>query len=443
MLVSTSSEFVALAREQMILLTQSLGASLSIVYLAQELVEPQSSEAKLIPILAYPEKNFVRDNFSALALPKLSQNLNQKLLTPGQGLTTDVGRDNLVDEDVDSSDVNGDNSFDGEQVVLPLIHENMMMGLLVTFREDRAWKEQERQEIERIAGTIAFACVLDRRRDWLEQQLEQQQILQEKQQDLLDTLLHQLRNPITALRTFGKLLMKRFRPGDGNAEVADSIVRESDRLKELIQKFDEILNLAPKDLVQHLPPEEVLVEATVQDARDTHHAPLLLPGSGEKETLCELSEIINPLLVSAKAIAQERNLNLITHISPQIKPVRANTKALTEVLSNIIDNSLKYTPEGGEIVINVGKSKVDCIGIAISDSGPGIPEEDLEHLGERHYRGIQANTDIPGTGLGLAIAKQLIEAMHGNIEVFSPALDTEIKSITSKGTTVIIWLPVF
>ncbi|MHC5832735.1 MAG: sensor histidine kinase, partial [Nostoc sp.] len=95
-----------------------------------------------------------------------------------------------------------------------------------------------------------------------------------------------------------------------------------------------------------------------------------------------------------------------------------NVKALREVLNNIIDNALKYTPTGGKILIQAGPEKANFQGIVISDNGPGIPPQDFEHLGERHYRGVQAQTEIPGTGLGLAIAKQLIEQMQGEIEVF-------------------------
>src|SRR5207237_7776886 len=133
--------------------------------------------------------------------------------------------------------------------------------------------------------------------------------------------------------------------------------------------------------------------------------------------------VLEPLLVSAKASAQERNLDLQTENPTDLPLVQGNTKALREVLSNLIDNALKYTPSGGQVDIRVGEKRQtaqgEMIGIAISDSGPGIPPQDLEHLFERHYRGVQAATAIPGSGLGLAIAKELIGQMHGEIEVFS------------------------
>jgi signal transduction histidine kinase len=330
--------------------------------------------------------------------------------------------------------------LNGNQIVLPLIHEGVMMGLLVTAREDRGWDEKERSEIQRIAQTLAIAIILDQRRAWLEHSLNQQQIIQEKQRDLLDNLLHQFRNPLTALRTFGKLLLKRLRSGDPNREVAASIVRESDRLQELLQQFDKVIDLTAGDLAPFkLPDKEVFVEATVQNEPKSA---LLLPGSEDKEADCALVDILNPLLASAKAIAQERKLQLISEIPANLPLVRANFKTLREVLSNVIDNALKYTFAGGKILIQAGQEKPHFCGIAISDNGPGIPQQDLEHLGERHYRGVQAETEIPGSGLGLAIAKQLIEQMQGEIEVFSPAINSAIKSSDAPGTTFIIWLPI-
>jgi signal transduction histidine kinase len=452
MLISASSDFIALCKEQISLLTQGLGASLSVVYLTQELVDTPTGEAQLIPVVVYPEtvrlkqaEDLVQgqDNkqikFSKiLALP----DQRGKLLTAGsasdppspESENTNTPLPNLEDEYI----------FSGNQIVLPLIYESVMMGLLVTGREDRPWNESEEREIQRIAKTLAIACILDQRQVWLQQQLHQQQLLQEQQRDLLDNLLHQFRNPLTAIRTFGKLLFKRLRPADPNRDVATSIVRESDRLQELLQQFDQVIDLTDTDLTpiplpeSKLPESKIVVEASVQKPANP---PLLLPGTGENIIDCHLQDLLVPLLISAQAIAQERNLELIADIPENVPLVKANIKALREVLSNIIDNALKYTPAGGKIWIQTGLQKANFQGLAISDTGPGIPPEDLQHLGERHYRGVQAQTEIPGTGLGIAIAKQLIAQMQGEIEVFSPALNSNITSPKHPGTTFIIWLP--
>ncbi|MEH1855754.1 MAG: ATP-binding protein [Nostoc sp.] len=446
MLMSASSDFLALCREQIALLTQGLGATLSIVYLTQELVETPAGDAKLIPVVIYPETALLppgEETAEATAYKQLQvgnvfvlPNHQRRLLTTGLESPTSSRESEIPD--ASQPDLKEEYLLSGNQIVLPLVYEGVMMGLLVTGRKDRAWNEHEQSQIQRIAQTLAIACILDQRRAWFEQQLREQQILQEKQRDLLDNLLHQFRNPLTALRTFGKLLLKRLRPADTNRDVANSIVRESDRLQELLQQFEQVIDLTETDLAPLLTEDEVFVEATIQkDAKP----PLLLPGTGDKAVDCSLTDILEPLLISAKAIAQERKLKLITEIQQNSSLVRANVKALREVLTNIIDNALKYTPTGGKILIQAGQEKANFQGIVISDNGPGIPPQDLEHLGERHYRGVQAQTEIPGTGLGLAIAKQLIEQMQGEIEVFSPAINSKLTSPNAPGTTFIIWLP--
>lgn len=431
MIISASSEFVALCREQLALLAQGLGASLSVVYLTQELAEvpAQAGEAELIPIAVYPETAVVGLG-SQIALPSV----DRYFLSASSVSISSQSNDNFSNQDEENNQ-----EYLMDQIVLPLIHEDVMMGLLVTGREDRAWKESERSKIEHIAQTLAIACIMDRRRAWLATQLHQHQIMQEKQLDLMDNLLHQFRNPLTALRTFGKLLTKRLRPKDANRQVALSIVRESDRLKELLQKFDEAIDLNPEDL---LPPKlavnnEVEVEATVEE-----YKPLLLLNGAEQEAIeFNLNEVLQPLLISGLAIAQERSLEFISEVKDNQLLVRGNPQALREVLSNIIDNALKYTPSGGKILIESIKDKENFLGIAISDNGPGIPQQDLEHLGERGYRGVQAKTEIPGSGLGLAIAKQLIEQMQGEMEVFSPATRFAIYTPVLSGTTFIVRLP--
>lgn len=285
MLMSASSDFVALCREQIALLTQGLGASLSVVYLTQELIESPTGEAKLIPVVVYPETAVILpgEELAEVNARKQLQVGEVLLLPQKQGKLLTVAPAEETPESGRAPTVGGTSSpfgddylLDERQIVLPLVHEGVMMGLLVTSRADRPWNEQEQSQVEKVGQTLAIACILDQRRAWLQHQLHQQQILQEQQQDLLDNLLHQFRNPLTALRTFGKLLLKRLRPGDPNRDVGENIVRESDRLKELLQKFEQVIDWTEADLSRLvLPEKEGFVEATVQ--KEAKPA-LLLPG---------------------------------------------------------------------------------------------------------------------------------------------------------------------
>ena len=152
------------------------------------------------------------------------------------------------------------------------------------------------------------------------------------------------------------------------------------------------------------------------------------------------------MLVAAVAIAKERNISLNSQIPANLPLIKANSQALREVVSNLIDNALKYTPSGGKIKLEAGipryKNDFHWLGIAIKNTGIGIPKQDRERIFERHYRGVQTKGEIEGTGLGLAIAKELIETMAGEIELIS--FDREDKAAGFEiETTFIIWLKLF
>ncbi len=460
MFIPASSEFVALCKSQVAVLNQGLGAALSAVYLTEELVE--GAPTKLIPVVVYPEATeFREEDNTDLVLPEEIGKIDTipKLLGGGSRLLPQTS-DNDPEEDSRSPNWTESVLRQQCQVVLPLIHEGVVMGLLVTIRDDRPWNEREKATIERIARTLAIAYIMDQRRVWVEQQLTQQAHIQAQQHDRLDDVLHQFRNPLTAVRTFGKLLVKRLLPGDKNREAASSIVRESDRLQELLQEFDACLdmnqgNIGPLTLQAASVAEPFPQPTTNSQPELTSGGLPLLPGKALILESFSVAAVLEPLLLSAMAIAQERNLELQAQIATDLPQVQGNMKALREVLSNLIDNALKYTPSGGKVNIRVGEKRQtaqgEMIGIAISDTGPGIPSQDLEHLFERHYRGVQAATAIPGSGLGLAIAKELTEQMHGEIEVFSPAqpvfaqqsLEPAIdkaQRFSRIGTTFIVWL---
>jgi signal transduction histidine kinase len=284
----------------------------------------------------------------------------------------------------------------------PLTYEGAILGLLMTMRSDRPWSKRERSQIEQVGHTIVLALTIDRERQWTAQVLQEQQQLQSRQQVLLHNLLHQLRNPLTAIYTFGKLLLKRLPTGDVNRQVANHILRESEHLKELLQQLDVSIEPATEKFTL---PGQVL--------------PLsLLPSSSIQLQPCAIPEILEPILANAAEVAQEKQLSFQVDMPPQLPLAMASRSALREVLGNLIDNALKYTLQGGiEVLV---KPLPHQLAIDISDSGVGIPAADLPQLFQRSYRGAQANGTIPGTGLGLAIAKELVEQMGGTIEVVSP-----------------------
>ena len=460
MLMPASSEFVKLCRSQ-VAIAVSLGATFSAVYLTQELVE--GSEAKLVPIAVYPEISVESAENQGLRLQSSESSTVKpvpRLLAP-PGLPVEKSTVGAIAPEALGGNEGSSHQCQGpenvwqqrRQIVTPLIHEGAVMGLLVCGRQDRPWNEREEAQMQQIARTLALACFLDQRSQWMQQELGSSRQIQAQVYDTMHNLLHQFKSPLTALRTFGKLLARRLVPEDKNRNVAFSIVRESERLQELLGQFDRTVDTGEA----HLKLPSGTSEKARSNVESIRHSPLSLSPAANLQESCFVAEVLKPLLISAEAIASERHLKLLADLEADLPPVSANDRALREVLSNLIDNALKYTPAGCQIYIKVrykaaegdraGYSQLPAIAVAVSDTGAGIPPQDLEHLFERHYRGEKAQTEIPGTGLGLAIARDLVRQMQGEIEVFSPVNPEWLPSAetdlypTDRGTTFVVWLP--
>jgi signal transduction histidine kinase len=436
---AASSEFIALCRAQLRLLAEGLGASLSIVYMTEEL--EGGGESKLLPVVVYPETGVVwPDVMSQIAGSAAMRHDNRTSnesadLSPKQIASKEDRNVATLAPPKPPDRGAEDSQSKRHQILLPLVSDGTILGLLVTTRETQPWNSVEQIEIQQIAQTIALAGILDRRQNWLAIELRQQQKLQLQQQDLLHNLLHQLRNPLTAIRTFGKLLIKRLQPGDPNFGVANSIVRESDRLQELLKHLESAIDI-PLITETKFDPNILPPLPASQEEQPVHSANLLLPDADFRIESCQLTDVLDPLILSAEAIAQDRNLSFYAHIPRDLPLVQAHPAALREVLSNLIDNALKYTPTGGEVDIDVELADIQQsqIQICIRDTGMGIPPQDLAKLFTRRYRGVQAQGSIAGTGLGLAIAKELVTHMNGKIEVTSPPPGGD------RGTEFILWL---
>ena len=430
-----SPEFVTLCQAQSRLVQQGFQVDWCGVYLTRSrgvatTSQGEVEEPELIPIVVYPSSEATSYASSPL-ITLTRQQRDNPLTLPGLLLSV---QDSV--ETWDSEEILTYSSGDHPQLVFPLVYQEVMLGVLVTGRESAPWQSEEVAQLENIARTLAIACFLDQQKSWYLTQLRQQQRRREWERDHLDDLFHQLRNPLTALRTFSKLLLKRFWGDDKTQGVIEGIGRESYHLQELLQAFEEDLARSDEEIVVPTWETETLPANVLAPV-----SAFLLPSSTLPLSSVDLGTVLGLILSSVEAIAQEKQIQLNTIIADNLSPIVGNTAALREIFSNLIDNALKYTPSEGKVRVTMGlissTGTHQWQGVEIADTGYGIPQKDQDHIFERHYRGIQAEGDIPGTGLGLAIVKELVEKMRGKIEISSPnylSLDSQYP-----WTTVTIW----
>ena len=360
-MLSASPDLVALSRSQIILLTQSLGAVASAIYITENVAD--GMPPNLIEVAVFPEGG-------VMALPEaFSETLPISAMGSGE----------LVRQ---------------RRFVLPLMYEEAILGFLMTGRDDRDWQEYEQSQIQQIANTLAIACALDRRNQWL---VANQQRNYEEQSNFFASLLHQLRNPLTAIRTFAQLLSRRIVESDPNQKFVTGILRETQHIQDLLSEADR-----PAPLL--LPQAE--------------HEKALLPAATLDLAPVDLSEILEAIANFASAIAQDRNIQFLSNIPAHLPKVLGNESGLREAIGNLVENALKYTPKSGYVLLGADV-KPDTVYIYVQDTGVGIPDADLPRLFERNFRGRQADGDILGTGLGLAIANELVQKMEGSIHVIS------------------------
>jgi len=147
-----------------------------------------------------------------------------------------------------------------------------------------------------------------------------------------------------------------------------------------------------------------------------------------------IADLIHDLGSSFSAQATSQSIDLKTEIANPNQELTADYDRLTQVLSNLISNALRHTPNGGTVSIEtgIGSSPERNVRITIIDSGLGIAPEDLPFIFDRFWRGDKSRSERTHSGLGLAITKQLIHAHGGTIEA---------QSLVGKGTTFTIKLP--
>ncbi len=209
---------------------------------------------------------------------------------------------------------------------------------------------------------------------------------------------HELRSPLAALR--------------GNAEVALSKPRQADELRQVLEE-----SIEHYDRLSHIA-EDLLLLARA----DAGHEFVSVDSIRLDEVVACIVDLYMPL-------AQDRGIDLVVEDHKAIS-IQADGARLRQLVGNLIDNAIKFTPAGGLIDISITKAK-SIVKITIADTGVGIGPEHLPHVFDRFYRADQARSaKNRGSGLGLPICQAIAQAHGGHIEVNSTPGDGTIVTIT-------------
>ena len=252
--------------------------------------------------------------------------------------------------------------------------------------------------------------------------------------EMLAMVSHELRTPITTIKMLVRLMQLGGETTEERGEYLQTIEAECDRQTDLILNLLDFSRLEADEM--RLSPARV-----------------------------DVSEVINDCYKIAFHAAEMRRHRLSVEVPAKLPPVRGDHAALRRVLTNLIENALKYTPEGGSVTVRAcverAESQAEQVSVSVTDTGYGISPDDLPHIFGKFYRGgfppapasseavadgsVKVNVSpvgerreapqrVPGVGLGLYLARTVIERLGGSISA---------ESVVSGGSTFTVRLPVY
>jgi len=214
---------------------------------------------------------------------------------------------------------------------------------------------------------------------------------------------HELRTPVTTLKLYAALMQQT--PPATWVKYVDSLAQETDWLAQLVEDILEIAHIDAGRLELKLRPTP-------------------------------LNELGEMTIINHRTLARSRGLTL-EHQPTEPGPVAlVDPERMIQALSNLVGNAIQYMPEGGTVVVSTDEQEADdrvWATTTVADTGMGIPEEELPHIFDRFFRGVEPRSmQISGTGLGLAVVKEIVELHGGRVTV---------ESQVGEGTAFTVWLP--
>jgi two-component system phosphate regulon sensor histidine kinase PhoR len=216
--------------------------------------------------------------------------------------------------------------------------------------------------------------------------------LERIRQDFVANASHELKTPLAAIKAHAEVLLAgALDDPDVNVRFLQAIDTQADRLNQLVQ--------------------DLLALARLEAAQDPYqHTPLTL------------APAVATLAEAHRGRAEAAGLGFSIDSDPAARDavVLADEEALRQIVDNLVDNAIKYTPAGGRVSVAVRSAPDGRVAIEVADSGIGIPRAEQSRIFERFYRVDKARSrELGGTGLGLSIVRHLVQALRGDVRVAS------------------------
>jgi PAS domain S-box-containing protein len=219
--------------------------------------------------------------------------------------------------------------------------------------------------------------------------------------DFVHAVSHDLRSPLTAIL--------------GYVDLLDRVGPLTDQQREFIQR----VRISVHNIT-----------GLVNDLLDLGR---IESGFERQKEIVPLDGILNYTLDNLNNQIAAKKQHLHIELSPHLPSLHGDPTHLRQMLDNLIGNSIKYTPEGGDISVSV-EAKGEQVILRVKDTGPGIPLADQPHIFDKFYRASNVGAAVPGSGLGLAIVKSIVDNHDGRIWV---------DSVIGQGTTFTVVLPAY
>jgi two-component system phosphate regulon sensor histidine kinase PhoR len=222
-------------------------------------------------------------------------------------------------------------------------------------------------------------------------------------QDFVANVSHELRTPLTAIRGYAEALADGPADSENGRKFAEIIARHTARMERLVAGLLRLARLDARQEVLHV-------------------------------VRCDLRRLFKDIVSDQEEVIARRRQRVTVDVAAEAPSALADPGMLHDVLRNLLENAVNYTPEGAEIRLSSRRDGAATT-IVVADNGPGIPAEDLTRVFERFYRVDKSRARPGGTGLGLAIVRHIVELHGGRITVANASGGGAVFTITLPGTT--------